>query len=308
MQGMLPAVTAPWTPERVVSPELAAALIASQFPELAPPRLGARHAGWDNTVYEVDDAWIFRFPRREVAVPLLRLEIRALPRLAPALPVAVAVPELVGEPTDDYPWPFAGYRKLRGASADRARLDAAARARLAAPIARFLAALHAVDPAPLDLPDDTLGRVDLARRRPQIAERLAALHARGEIADPRAWDAELDAAPPPGERRAVVHGDLYAAHLFLDGGELSGVIDWGDLHVGHPAVDLAVAHTFLPPAAHEGFRRAYGAIDADTWRLARLRALAHTAAVLLYALDTGAAHLADEARAALSHLRASQSS
>ncbi len=298
-------MTAPWTPERVVSPELAAALIAAQFPALAPPRLGQRHAGWDNTVYEVNDAWIFRFPRREIAVPLLAVEMRALPRLAPALPVAVSPPELLGSPTADYPWPFAGYRKLRGEPADRARLDAAARTRLAAPLGRFLAALHAIDPVPLDLPRDELGRLDVARRRPLLAERLARLRDRGEIADDHAWDAELAAAPAAAGRRVVVHGDLYAAHLLLDRGDLGGVIDWGDIHAGEPAVDLAVAHGFLPAAAHEDFRRAYGPIDADTWTLARLRAIFHSAALLVYSLDTGAADLAAEARAALGHLGAS---
>ena len=291
-----------------MSRELAAALIAAQFPALAPVAIGPSHAGWDNTVYQVGEAWIFRFPRREIAVPLLRTEIRALPRLAAALPIPVAAPELVGAPTDDYPWPFAGYRKLRGVPADRARLDDGARARLAAPLGRFLAALHAVDPAPLELPDDDFGRLDISRRRAILAERLEALHALGEIAHPHAWDAELDATPAAHGRRVAVHGDLYARHVLVDGGEPTGIIDWGDLHLGRPAVDLALAHAFLPPAAHSDFRRAYGAIDDDAWRLARMRALFHTAAVLVYALDIFDDDMAAEARAALWHLGASHAS
>jgi aminoglycoside phosphotransferase (APT) family kinase protein len=302
-------VTAPWTHERVVSPELAAALIAAQFPALAPPRMGKSYAGWDNTVHEVNEAWMFRFPRREIAVPLLANEIRALPRVATALPVPVAVPELVGAPTPDFPWPFAGYRKLAGEPADRARLDDVARARLAAPLGAFLAALHALDPAPLDLPGDDFGRVDIARHRARLAERLDALAARGLVADAHAWDAELDAAPARGPRSFVVHGDLYARHLLLDGDSaLAGVIDWGDVHIGDPSCDLAIAHAFLPAAAHAAFRRAYGPIDPDTWRLARLRALVHAAAELIYALDIEDQDILAEARAALSYLGASQSS
>jgi aminoglycoside phosphotransferase (APT) family kinase protein len=160
----------PWTPERVVSPDVAAELISAQFPALAPPRMGQLHTGWDNTVYEVNDEWIFRFPRREIAVPLLRVEICALPRLVPVLPLTVAPAELVGAPGGDYPWPFAGYRKLRGQPADRARLDRDQRRRLAAPLAGFLATLHAVDPAGLQLPGDELGRLDFARRGALLQE------------------------------------------------------------------------------------------------------------------------------------------
>jgi aminoglycoside phosphotransferase (APT) family kinase protein len=97
----------------------------------------------------------------------------------------------------------------------------------------------------------------------------------------------------------VVHGDLYARALLVDGGDLAGVIDWGDLHLGDPALDLAVAHTFLGPAAHTAFRVAYGSIDPETWQLARLRAVFHTAALLSYAVDQRDADLEREARTAL---------
>ncbi|HXR43271.1 MAG TPA: hypothetical protein VN759_00605, partial [Pseudolysinimonas sp.] len=54
----------PWAPEVEVTPELATALIESQCPALAPARLEAMGAGWDNTAYLVNGDWVFRFPRR----------------------------------------------------------------------------------------------------------------------------------------------------------------------------------------------------------------------------------------------------
>ena len=79
--------------------------------------------------------------------------------------------------------------------------------------------------------------------------------------------------------------DLYARHLLVDDdGGLASVIDWGDVHLGDRAVDLAIAHTFLPPVVHEAFRNAYGPVDDTTWSIARLRALWHTLTVL----DVGA--------------------
>ena len=51
-----------WQPEREVPPELAGRLIEAQFPELAPVRVQAMTAGWDNTVFLINRCWIFRFP------------------------------------------------------------------------------------------------------------------------------------------------------------------------------------------------------------------------------------------------------
>jgi aminoglycoside phosphotransferase (APT) family kinase protein len=37
----------------------------------------------------------------------------------------------------------------------------------------------------------------------------------------------------------LIHADLGPAHLLAEGGELTGVIDWGDVRVGDPALDFA---------------------------------------------------------------------
>ena len=44
-------------------------------------------------------------------------------------------------------------------------------------------------------------------------------------------------APAPPRRRALIHGDLGAEHVFVDDGRISGVIDWGDAAIGDPALD-----------------------------------------------------------------------
>jgi len=46
----------------------------------------------------------------------------------------------------------------------------------------------------------------------------------------------------------------------------------GDIHIGDPAIDLAIAHSFLPVRAHTLFIKTYGDISANTWALAKLRA------------------------------------
>lgn len=299
-----------WSAEFVVSDAQARALIEAQFPQLAPAIVEPLGVGWDNSAFGVNGAYVFRFPRRPIAAPLVETEGRLLPMLAPRLPLPIPTPTLLGHPGDGYPWPFIGHALIPGRTACAAALDQERRGRLAEPLARFLAALHATpaeEAARHGAGPDTLARLDLTRRLPRAHELLDRLTHRGEVANPRSLGAILDAAPPTYVPRSdvLVHGDLYARHLLVDTDDrLAGVIDWGDVHLGDPAVDLAIAHTFLPPAAQDAFRRAYGAIDDATWRIARLRGVWHTLMVLEYGLGVADSDLVRECRITLVHLAA----
>ena len=297
-----------WAAERTVPPELARSLVEEQFPALAPARVRPLAVGWDNTAYVVNDDLVFRFPRRTIAVSLLDTEARLLPALARRLPVAVPAPTFRGAPSPDFPWPFLGHRLVPGRTACAAALDEDARVALAPALGRLLAALHAFpveEAANLGAPPDQIGRLEVARLRPVASAALSDLAARGLIDDPAPLFAVLGGVPDdvPVWASTVVHGDLYARHLLVDGeGRLAGVIDWGDVHIGDPAVDLQVVHTLLPASARHAFRRAYGPVDARAWRLARFRGVRHTAAVLGYADETGDRPLRDEAHVAMRHL------
>ena len=78
------------------------------------------------------------------------------------------------------------------------------------------------------------------------------------------------------------------------------------MHLGDVALDLSLAHTFLPHSAHEKFRRAYGPIDDMTWQLARFRALHYGLILSLYAHQTNDADMRREAQFMLDNI-ASQS-
>jgi aminoglycoside phosphotransferase (APT) family kinase protein len=303
-------VAPPWAAERVVGPALAAELVRASFPELGPVDVAPLGVGWDNTAYLVNGALVFRFPRRPIAVDLMRTELAVLPAIAARLPLPVPAPSHVAEPSGRFPWPFAGYPLLPGRTACTAGLDDRARAAAAEPLGRFLAALHSVpgeEAARLGAPADTLGRLHPARLHRVAGDNLRALAAAGLVADARPWLRLVNAASTlrPARATALVHGDLYARHLLVDaGGRLAGVIDWGDVHRGDPAVDLAAAHGFLPPPARAAFLVAYGPVDDETWRLAPLRALHHAAAATVYAHAVGDADLVREGLTALGHLLA----
>lgn len=276
----------PWAAEREVTAELALALVREQFPELDARRAEPFGSGWDNTAFLVDGHAVFRFPRKESTVQLLERETRALPRIAPGLPLAIPVPRRVGRPTERFPWTFAGYERLPGVTACAAHLSDAERTAAAAPLGRFLAALHATPAEGLALPGDEIRRTDFRERMPKLLERIEAV--RPLIGDPAPWlrlfHGELPGPPP---RVAVVHGDLYVRHLLVDGARrVSGVIDWGDLHVGDPAVDITILWAFLPPAARPAFAAAYGPIDERTRRMARLRAAYHSVNMAWFAHST----------------------
>jgi len=299
----------PWLAEVEVTTALATALIESQCAALAPVRLESMGAGWDNTAYLVNGEWVFRFPRRTIAVPLLETEGRVLPALALRLPCPIPTPVWFGRPDAGYKWPFLGYRRLEGHVASDMDLDDAARAALALPVARFLRALHDVPLAETQawgVPPDAFGYLDGARLERLARPALADLVARGTLADAGPWLDVLEAglaALPLGGELAVVHGDFYSRHILVDsGGRMSGVIDFGDLHLDHPAVDLSVVWSVLPPPARAGFFAIYGEVDGRTRAAARLRALTSGLAQEAYGRDVGDAKIAREGVLALHSL------
>jgi aminoglycoside phosphotransferase (APT) family kinase protein len=291
----------PWLPEREVTAALALSLVREQFPELGAGGIQPLGSGWDNTAYLVDGDVVFRFPRKASTVALLEIETRVLPHLAGRLPLAVPDPRWVGRPTARFPWPFAGYRRLAGVTADVAALSEEERVAAAAPLGAFLAALHANPAKGLHLPPDELGRTAFARRMPELRERLDLLSERGLMPDPAPWlrlfEGELPGPPPA---TVLVHGDLYSRHLLVDDARrVCAVIDWGDVHAGDPATDLVLMYSFVPPRGRDAFARAYGPIDERTRRTARLRAAFHSAALTWFADSTDAAALLREGVAAL---------
>ncbi|MEW5852478.1 MAG: phosphotransferase [Myxococcota bacterium] len=282
---------AEWRAEITVTAELATQLIRSQFPDVEARRVTLLGAGWDNTVFLVDDTLVFRFPRREVALPGVRREMAVMPRLAPRLPLPVPAPVHLGTPCAEFPWPFFGCALVRGRESAEAALSDDARAALARPLGTFLRALHDADVHRTfrdDVPVDPMGRADMAARVPKTVARLVELRTLG------LWDSPvprfLDGAArlPSPTPRALLHGDLHFRHLLVDeAGALSGIIDWGDLHQGDPGVDLQLMWSFLPSSARKDFLAAYGPVEEASLVRARVLALFLAATLAAYGHQEG---------------------
>jgi aminoglycoside phosphotransferase (APT) family kinase protein len=100
-------------------------------------------AGTDSAAFRVDGEWVVRFPLVRDAQRTLSTELALLPDLAPALPVAVPRPELVGERAGEVV--FAAYRALEGeplSDAALTALPASARARVLDELTALLDAIH----------------------------------------------------------------------------------------------------------------------------------------------------------------------
>jgi aminoglycoside phosphotransferase (APT) family kinase protein len=305
-----------WTAEYVVDAAQAAELIGAQFPPLRGAEVEPLATGWDNTVFLVAGRLVFRFPRREVAVPGLRLEITMLPRLAPSLPLPVPVPQFAGTPSAAYPWPFWGAPRLAGRELAEAALPDAARGAAAAGVGRFLRALHSPGLAAAfgpGLRTDPLRRGDVGLRAAMARQRLGRLARRGLWQPSRAAEgllaqadqlAALDqqyaaGAGRPGQPAAgpaVVHGDLHVRHLLVNGGgRAAGVIDFGDLCLADPAVDLSLAYGGFSGAARTALLAEYGPLSPAQEIRARVLAMFLCAALADYAASQERARLLREA-------------
>jgi aminoglycoside phosphotransferase (APT) family kinase protein len=245
-----------------VTPELAARLVAAQFPHWAHlPVAPVALDGWDNTTMRLGDDLSLRFPNDDGYVPQVEKEHRWLPLLAAQLPLPIPQPVARGAPGAGFPRPWSVYRWLRGAPATPKRIDDLER--FATDVAAFLDALYAVDPAggppagahsffrgaPLAVYDSDARGAIAALDGAIDAE--AAVEVWGD-ALARAWE-----GPP-----VWVHGDVTGANLLVVGGRLSAVLDFGCSSVGDPACDLAIAWTFFHGRSREAFRDRLGLDDA----------------------------------------------
>ena len=274
-----------WSAEEHVDAERARRLIREQFRDLAAEEVTLVSEGWDYAVFRVDGEWAFRFPRREMVIAGTEREIVVLPALAERLPVDVPAPAFVGRPGGDFPWPFYGARYLEGVEATGLPVDPVA-------LGAALRTLHAPETLAAvgaELPADPMGRVDMDVRLPRFEAH--GIEAPALVAAARAL--------PPARHTAVCHGDLHMRQLLVDGGRLTGIVDWVDVCRSDPAVDLSVAWSSLDAGARPSFFGAYGDIGEETRVRARVVAAFLCAALVEWATKERVPSVLDAALAGL---------
>ncbi|MGG3562128.1 phosphotransferase [Neobacillus rhizosphaerae] len=295
----------PWSPERVISEQEVRRMIEKQFSRLKPASLKVLGEGFDNSVFLVNNQYVFRFPRREIAANLIQTENRLLPVIEPLLPIPIPNPKFQGIPEGDYPWPFGGYEILPGKTP--ARLTKEQRMQSVEPLARFLRTLHdfpVIEAQKLQVPYDQLERMNIIKRMPMLASNIEKANQKGLI-DQNAVELlqsflSTIEKPLEDDTKTLVHGDLHIRNMLVDeNGRVSAVIDWGDTHIGHPAVDLSIAYSFLPAEGREQFFNLYGDVPSEVKKVARFKAIYSILVLLLYGEDLKDKDLVYECRSTL---------
>jgi aminoglycoside phosphotransferase (APT) family kinase protein len=268
--------------EVTVTADQLRSMLARQLPALADEPIEHLSDGWDNIMFRIGRRHLARLPRRRVAVPLIEHEIRWVPVLAPRLPLPVPVPELAGEPSDGFPWPWSVVPWIAGrplAVADDVDLRRAARS-----LGTFLAALH--ERAPDDAPANPVRGVPLRSRDAATEERLDALVGSVDVDALRPLWRELRDSTAHRGPPTWLHGDLHPMNVLVANGVPSGVIDFGDVTAGDPATDLAIAWiAFGRPDDRAVLYEAYGGVDDETDARARGWALTLATAYLAHGAD-----------------------
>ena len=255
-------------------------LVDAQFPSgRGVPLRRFPSSGTVNAIYRLGDHSV-RLPLLERSVEPLVKEIEWLPVLGPRLPLTAPEVVAVGEPTDEYPLPWAVHRWIDGTPWVAAAVDDEPAA--AEVMAGYISALQRVDTAgaPVARPGaqgaavrdrDRWGRAAIASGDGMFDTSAAA----------RVWSQVLEV--PDWERPPVwIHGDLLAPNVLVRDGRLHAVIDYGNACVGDPAVDVAAAWSLFGPDARRRFRAVLD-VDDETWARARGWAITAVIGVAYYA-------------------------
>lgn len=250
-------------------------LIQRNFPQVAVQIALPITRGWDSFVLEVNGELIFRFPMREDAVEYLQRELSLLLVLEQALSTLIPHFDYIGQGDANYPYMFVGYRKLCGVALEDESITPKQLVALAPALANFLSELHSfpvVQAIQAGVQEHTPAqwRERYQERYTDLQERVfplldAELRAKSE----RLWEDFLDDWASFTFQPVLIHCDLACEHIFcdLERGFLSGVIDWGDVTIGDPALDFVGLHSGRGREFTERVLADYqGKVDAAFWQ------------------------------------------
>ena len=292
-------MTHAWKQTIEIDEKKAKQLIESQH-SITVNKIHLLDSGWDNQVFLVNDTMIFRFPRREFGLVCMENEIALLPYIASQVSFSLSAPQWIGQPSDVYPHPFAGYSIIPGKSVSDVSQSLIANITFARTLASWLSELHAI---PVTehyarlIKGDQGWQYDVNHRVSRCKEMLTRyedyfLQLGFEKNLLLEVIAKLPALTFKKDKQSYLHADLYSRHVVMNPTTSvpTGLIDWGDTHIGHPGVDLAVGMIFTEEA-FQNFLNAYGNVDDDMINLLLFHAFCHHMSFLPYTCEQNKPHL-----------------
>ena len=235
-----------------------------------------------------------------MGIDCLKNEIALTPYIATKVHFPFSYPQYIGKETEIYPAPFAGYKMVHGKPLSDTEPKLIDDFNFAKTLALLLKELHSVPVQnhEIKLQGDQAWHYNLEQRLEKTKERILQYK-------PYFIDAGFDVDElfktiekiskfnvDNLTKTSYVHGDIYGSHLLVDNNmNLSGIIDWGDVHIGNPGIDLSVTFMILSDTALKVFFDTYGPIDNSTKNIALLRAFCHPIALLPYCYENNLSNL-----------------
>ena len=281
--------------KQLIDETLVRRLVATQFPQWKNLAVRAvARSGWDNRTFHLGEEMLVRLPSAARYAGQVEKEHIWLPRLAPSLPRSIPTPQAMGEPAEGYPWKWSVYRWLEGETAASARIGDLRE--FATSLAGFLVAFQRCDSTggPLAGAENFHRGGSLSVYDAETRQAIAALKGRIDTdAATELWEEALATSWQGAPK--WVHGDVSAGNLLVRDGRLSAVIDFGQLGVGDPACDLAIAWTMFAGDGRLAFRSLLP-LDAGTWTRGRAWTLWKALLVASDLTNTNAAEAAQPLR------------
>lgn len=249
--------------------------------------------GWDNTAFIVNNQFIFRFPHREFGVKCMQNEIALLPKLKSYLSFQTTIPAYIGKSCELFSYPFAGYPIIHGKPLCDASNNLIDDAEFATTLATWLKELHSIpekEICPNLNTTEQYWQFDLPHRIKRCYENLneyetyflTAGFDKNKLIE---MIEKIKLFKFENTFQSILHGDLYCRHVIVNEKLLPvGLIDFGDIFVGDPGIDLSVGMIFSE-SAFQIFLNEYGDVDSTRLQLLLFHAFAHAMSFLPYAFE-----------------------
>jgi aminoglycoside phosphotransferase (APT) family kinase protein len=279
------------------------AIEAQNWPNLQVNTIEFLGEGWDNLVFLVNDSLVFRFAKNKEAQQFLMDENKILPCLQNIFDLKIPNPIFFGKPSDSYAYAFHGYKILAGDPFYRVNLSVDQMQNCIVQLAKFLKQLHAikaVDAKNMGAAVQSYDRSNVEVVLQNLDKRLAVLHKQAVVELDSDFIKNLKAQAAAivldHSNDCLVHGDLDMRHLLVLDYKLSGVIDWGEVGINHPVIDLVVLFNMFPTSMHSLFFKEYGQVSHDVYQYAKFLALYRAVTLMMSAHECG-----DDAMFAIAH-------
>ncbi len=213
-------------------------IIKEEFPRLNYSKAKLNNKGWDHTILILDDKFVFRFPKDECYIKKIKIEMELLNTFNKDSPLRVPKYHFMGKDSV-----FGGYKLIEGKELTKTvfgKLSNFQKKNCAKQLGEFLTILH-------NFPVSIAKKIGLKDDWPLSDEKkeyenrksfIFSVLSNNEGNFVKSFSKKYFSMKIPSSL-TVIHNDLSGAHILINNGKITGVIDFGDSSLGDPAKDFA---------------------------------------------------------------------